>query len=424
MVDSFRSSLNPIVVPTLYFRARVRNDCSSLPGLAKVKNIMEVGELDNTLLKAFVKRRLALVLDEFSQPCQAILVSPAQEISQCLVNELLSLSGGLLCVALSPERVRALMLSPMSRPRTDPTRDGHAAWPSPVIEFCESVEAREGVSTGISAADRALTISILGEENPSPRHLVKPGHIFPVEAREGGVLARYALPEGALDLVKMAGFNDAAAFIYVLNEHGELRDRESCLALATEHEIPFVTLTGITLSRLKTETLIFKVAEAKLPTRLAGEMRSCVYRSTIHSGEHVALVKGSISADQPVLTRVQPEYTFGDVFGGDMPPTRSQLHRSLKAIGERGSGILVYLRRPFSGQLLSQLSSKSQAISQTESRGVDHKPVAMMRDYGVGAQILRNLGVRKVELMTGSEVNLVGLKAFNLEVVCQRPIPL
>ncbi|RIL00863.1 MAG: bifunctional 3,4-dihydroxy-2-butanone-4-phosphate synthase/GTP cyclohydrolase II, partial [Proteobacteria bacterium] len=179
---------------------------------------------------------------------------------------------------------------------------------------------------------------------------------------------------------------------------------------------PLITLSALTRHRLENEALVYRAAEARLPTQLAGELRTFVYRSRLHHGEHLALVKGEIAPDKPVLTRVQPEFTFADVFGGDNPPSRAQIKRSLQAIGERECGVFVYLRRASEGQLSSQISRWEQRFNE--------KPASMMREYGLGAQILRDLGVRKVELLTGSKKNLVGLKTFGIEIVSQLPLPL
>lgn len=363
-------------------------------------------------LAAYKQRRAAVLWDDASAPGRAVLIAPAQDIEAVEVNELVAMTGGLPFVAISPARAAAFMLSKMSRPLVHP-----APQPLPGAEeqlnICVSVEAREGVTTGISASDRATTVRILGEEQPNPRKLVKPGHIFPVEVRTGGVLVKNALPEGACDISRIAGFTEAALFLDLLDGQGEYLSSAGQTKLCAEKSLPRLALSELTRYRLSTESLVYRVAEAKLPTQLAGELRSLIYKSSIHEGEHLALIKGEIDPARPVLTRVQTEFTFSDVFGGKAPTSRSVLHRALKTIGDNGSGVLVYLRRPSFGELGQQITSQQRAF----------KPSSIMREYGLGAQILRDLGIRKVDLLTGSKKNLVGIHPFGIEIVSQREIP-
>lgn len=352
-----------------------------------------------------------IIIDDTSEPSRAVLVAPARDMSATLMNRLISLSRGLPSVAISAERAKGFMLEEMSRPSTTAPSAPQAP---PPIKFCVSVEAREGVTTGISAADRARTVAILGEETPNPRKLVKPGHVFPVEVKDGGVLMKAALPEAALDVVRSGGCGDAAFFSDLLSPEGRLLDANTALSLASQERLPFVELTTLIKERLNSECLIERVAEARLPTEVAGELRSIIYRSRIHGGEHLALVKGEIDSSQPILTRVQPEFTLGDVFGGRYPASRTQILRSLEAIGKRGCGVLVYLRRPSVGELSRQV-----AANEPQPPG----PASMMRDYGIGAQILRDLGVKKVELLSASGRSLAGVKTFGIEIIAQHPIP-
>jgi 3,4-dihydroxy 2-butanone 4-phosphate synthase/GTP cyclohydrolase II len=364
--------------------------------------------------KAYRRRRVGILWDDSAAAGKAVLIAPAQDISSDSVNELIGLSGGLIFVAVTPARSSAFMLSKMSRPSLHPVPAVESGSEAP-LNICVSVEAREGVSTGISAGDRATTIRILGEEHPNPRKLVKPGHIFPVEVRAGGVLVKNTLAEGACDATLIAGFTDAAVFLDLLDQKGDFLPTASQEAFAQRYDVPRLALSELTRYRLETETLVHRVAEAKLPTQIAGELRSLIYKSSIHEGEHLALIKGEINPDLPVLTRVQPEHTFADVFGGTNPPARTMLHRALKAISDNGSGVLLYLRRPSGGELRQQISAG--AASPAE------RPAVLMREYGLGAQILRDLGVRKVDLLTGSKRNLVGIRPFGIEIVSQRQLP-
>jgi 3,4-dihydroxy 2-butanone 4-phosphate synthase/GTP cyclohydrolase II len=349
-----------------------------------------------------------MLIDDLSSS-RAALIAPAENISTELVNRLATLSGGLTFVAVSPERANALMLSPMVRQGA-----GDQRLPSPTTLQYVSVEAREGITTGISASDRARTLQILGSSSIQPRMLVKPGHIFPVQTREGGVLVRTAIPEGALDLVRMSGHTDAAVFVDLLSDQGENLTLEQAKDRGRKEAIPTILLSELIQHRLQKEPLVRRVAEAVLPTTLAGEVRAIVYRSTISDVEHIALVKGELDGDSTILVRVQAEQTIGDVFGGTSQPSRSHLLNSLKAVGERGCGIILYLRRPF----MSDGGSAVQPITEPPLRSV-----TKMREYGIGAQILRELGVKKVELLTSTTRSLEGLPSFGITVVAQIPIP-
>lgn len=358
---------------------------------------------------SFIKRRLALLVDDIIDKPRAILISPAQDITHQTVNELITLASGLLFVALSPERTSMLALEAMSRTQNSLVRiPDHISQ----LAMCTSVEAREGVSTGISAADRAVTIGVLGEPIPERSKLVKPGHIFPIKVREGGVLVHHALAEGALDIVRISGFTDAAAYAEILNSNGALPSIAEINQVADKNSLPVITLTELTRHRLQSEKLVYRVAEAKLPTDLAGQVRSFIYKSSVHEGEHLAIVKGEIVPDRPTLVRVQLESTISDVFGGDRFPTRKSLHLSMQAIGNAGSGVVLYLKSPFSGQLRHQVKTWNE---ESEIRFP-----SMIREYGLGSQILKDLGVGKIELLTNTSRDFSGVKAFGIEIVSQR----
>ena len=360
-------------------------------------------------LNSFLKRRLALLRDDLSPASRAVLLAPAENISEAALNEMLSVGGNIPFVALSSERVSVFGLTRMGASRPFAAHNGKET-----LDVYVSVEAREGVSTGISIHDRTCTIQALGHAAPSSRLLISPGHVFPVEVRGGGVLVKSSLAEGAFDIVRIAGFRDAACFVDLLNAGGSFLDEEQQRALSYEHSIPLLTLGDLIRYRLETESLVSRIAETKLPTSVAGEFRAYIYRSSIHTGEHLALVKGRIEPTEPILTRVQPEFTFGDVFGGSTPPTRKTLHNAMRAIEKAQRGVLVYLRRPDEGQLRQQVGEWRERFAQ--------QPAALMREYGLGAQILADIGVRKINLLTNSKRKLVGLKSFGIEIVSTTPL--
>ncbi len=361
-------------------------------------------------LNAFKKRKIAILRLDSSADKRAVIVAPSADMTPELMNTLIELGKGNVLVALESKRAEAFHIPQMSHRSPD-----ELLTTSPLSRSCVSVEAREGVTTGISASDRAKTVSLLGCETPYPRMLVQPGHVFPVCIREGGTLVRHALPEGAYDLVRLSCGENTACFIDLLGSDGEFLDAQAQNELASSHSLPLFTMSDIVRYRLEHEKLVTRVAEAKLPTQLAGELVSYVYKSPLSGGEHVALVKGEITPEKPTLVRVQPESTFADVFGGKNPPSRTALHNSLKEIGRNESGVLVYLRRPEIGQVQKQVTNWQESATT--------KPATMMQEYGLGAQILRDLGVKKIELLTRSTKDLIGLKPFGIEIVTQRPIP-
>lgn len=369
-------------------------------------------ELESSWFPHFRQRRLAILQDDSSQLRRAVLAAPAEDISPDEINFIISHTGGLLFVALSPERAESFGLDLMSRPLLAPLQQDK---PVGHLDAFVSVDAREEIASGISTFDRAKTVSLLGALDPRPRQLVKPGHIFPVSTRAGGTLVVNALPEGALDLTKLAGFTDAALLVDLLDESGNFLAPEDQVAFAAKHDLSLITLGDLIRKRLASENIVDRVAEAKLPSRYGGELRSYIYKSRLHSGEHMALVKGQPAAEITVRTRVQTESTFSDVFGGPKPPTRHLIQASLNSIRNAPTGVLVYLRQSSGGHLQKQVQgSKSIETS---------LPPTLIREYGVGAQILYDLGVRKIELLTNNQQSLVGLRAFGLEITAQRKIP-
>lgn len=353
---------------------------------------------------------LYILIDDYAAPYRAAFVFPAESATPALVNFIISHTGGLFMVAMSQSRVNAFMLHRMARPATTQSalHDSKGA-----LDMTVSVEARVGVTTGISVHDRSVTLKILGQANPQPKDLVSPGHIFPVQCKEGGTLVRPAIPEAALDLVTRDHCTDAACFVDILNSKGDYASEEEVRSLAQTEKINIVVLSELTKTLLNEEKLIERVSEARLPTAEAGELKAIIYKSSIHSGEHVALVKGDISGEEPILTRVQNESTFFDVFGGSKGGARDQLKQALQALGKSGRGVLVYLRKP-EGQLSDQ-------IVQTKETS-QHQSMQLMREYGVGAQILRDLGATRIKLLTNSKKNLIGLSSFGIEIVKQVPL--
>jgi 3,4-dihydroxy 2-butanone 4-phosphate synthase / GTP cyclohydrolase II len=399
--------------------------------------------------KAFKKRGIGILTEyQHEEECKnkeslrSIFVLPAQDMSSETVNFLLNLTGGIFFVAVSKSRADDFLLSPVSRALTK-HGSKHA---TPDLSILVSVEARSGVTTGISASDRAKTISILGQKEPHPRSLISPGHIFPVCIKEGGVLIKHDLPEGAHDIVKLTGYTDAALYIDIINMDGTIPGKSEVFALAKKYDVPLFTLSDLLAYRLETEPLVSLVTCSKMPTKQAGMLDAFIFTSKIDASEHLALVKGGIVCcdkvlklvtkknEKPVLTRVQSENIFSDVFGGGYQSTRAQILRSLQEIEKRGEGVMLYLKNNYQGQLTNMfekisllneirdssrkgISTQSEFMPQDIALSSRH---ALMKEYGLGAQVLRSLGLQKIELLTTNKLNaytkISGFQSFGLEI--------
>lgn len=319
-------------------------------------------------LEEFRRADFGLLINDESG-LEACFVAPAEKVTKEVVNKITKLTGGIFRVVVSKARADEFFLEPMFENSNE----------------LISVEAREGVSTGISAFDRARTISIFGETKPNPRALVKPGHIFPTAARPGGTLVKASLVEGALDLVVSAGFNEASLYVQFL-ENGNHPSQ----AAIDKLDCPKINLSELIAHRLNSEALVQLIAESKVPLREFGLAQAKVFYVPLHGVEHVAFVKGEISPDKAVMTRVQRESTIEDIFSNS-----SALTKSLAKLGEQDSGIFLYLRNP------------------------DKEPLydaPRMREYGIGAQILKMLGARKLNLISSTSAPYLGLDVFDLEV--------
>lgn len=357
----------------------------------------------------------ALIIDDCSPRGASAVVAAAASVTEDTVNLLARLSGGLLQVALSPERAAAFMLPPLrSRHEVPPSPHDR---PGPREEWLVSVEARHGVGSGISIADRRTTIRLLGSEHPQPATLARPGHLFPCRCHPGGVVARAAIPEAALDLITGFGMPDAAVFSYLLDEQGEVSSPAAAQSFAEAHQLPIITLSTLISSRLRREALIEQVATSELPTALGGEMRSHLFRSRVDASEHIALVRGTIYPHEPTLIRVHVEDPIEDLVGSAQPlNSRTRLDCALRQLHQARCGVLVYLRPPLDRHALS-----ARLVDQ-ESRSAATSQTASMMEFGMGAQILRALGVESVIILRRSPRPYDILELFGLRVAGYRDL--
>lgn len=377
---------------------------------------MSFDSVENALA-AIRRGELVIVADDEDRENEGDLVCAAEKVTPDIVNFMAAHGRGLICLTLPPEAADRLELPLMSNGR----------WEDPnETAFTVSVDARaeHGVSTGISAADRARTIQVAVAPDSRPSDLRRPGHVFPLRAKPGGVLQRVGQTEASVDLARMAELRPAGVICEILNPDGTMARRPELEEFARDHDLPFITVAQIVSHRLKNERLVHRVAEARLPTAY-GEFQIVGYRNDVDEREHVALVKGDPSESEGVPVRVHSKCLTGDVFGSMRCDCRDQLHRAMKRIAEEGVGVVVYLDQEGRGiGLLNKLRAY-----ELQDRGHDTVEANEMlgfppdlRNYGIGAQILADLGLHSLRIMTNNPKKLSGLDGFDLEITGRIPL--
>ncbi len=354
----------------------------------------------------FLRRgRPVILVDDGASRSALYLIISAEKASSEAISLLVCESRGVVCAAIPELRLRELMIPPMP---------GSSNSGGP--EFSVSVEARQGVKTGISAADRAQTLRILATTTDPRRELVTPGHIFPTPAKTGGVLVRVAPVEAVVDILTLAGLNPVGAYAHCLGDQGQMLSLNDLDSLTQRTKAPVVKISDIVRIRLGQETVVEMIADSHLPTEAGGEFRAVCFRSKIDNAEHLALVKGNLGQNDdsglqlPVLVRVHAENRLGDLLGAPATQTRERLNAALQQINEAGRGVLVYIRHPRRGLLQREVGELALR---------DHPPppaASRMREYGIGSQILVLLGVKRIQLLTNSNWAIPAISAFNLEI--------
>jgi 3,4-dihydroxy 2-butanone 4-phosphate synthase / GTP cyclohydrolase II len=349
--------------------------------------------------------RMFILVDDEDRENEGDLVIPAQMATPDKINFMATHGRGLICLALSDARCNQLDLPPMSR--SNGTRHETA--------FTVSIEAREGVTTGISAADRARTISVAIDGTKGRDDIVKPGHVFPLRAREGGVLVRAGHTEAAVDISRLAGLNPSGVICEIMRDDGEMARMDDLIAFARLHDLKMGTIRDLIAYRRRHDRMVEKASEMVFTSRWGGDWTARTYYNKATGDETMTLIKGRIDPAKPTLVRMHTLSIFSDIFGED--GDRSDLlHRSMEIIGKEGAGVIVVINRP-----MQKLMSRAIAIRESFRRG-EAAPTEELRDYGVGAQILAELGIHDMILLSNTHHSLVALEGYGLNIVGERPI--
>ncbi len=360
--------------------------------------------------------KMVILVDDEDRENEGDLTMAAEKVTPEAINFMSKYGRGLICLSLTKERCKQLDLPPMVGNNTSPFQTG----------FTVSIEARCGVTTGISAADRATTILAAVAENAKPSDLVRPGHIFPLRARDGGVMVRVGQTEGSVDLARMAGLSPAGVICEIMDDDGTMARMPSLMDFSEKHGIGICTIADLVEYRIRTESFVRRAAETNIPTRFGGEFKMVAFENDVDELLHIALVKGTIDAQKPILVRVHSECMTGDIFGSMRCDCGDQLHHAMEMMDQEGAGVILYLRQEGRG---IGLVNKLKAYELQQNEGLDtveaNRQLGFkddLRDYGLGAQMLVNLGVRKMKLLTNNPKKMVGLEGYGLSIVEQIPI--
>jgi 3,4-dihydroxy 2-butanone 4-phosphate synthase/GTP cyclohydrolase II len=360
--------------------------------------------------------KMVILMDDEHRENEGDLCMAAERVTPAAVNFMAKYGRGLICLALTEERINELGLSMMVAENRAPL--GTA--------FTVSIDARRGITNGISAGDRAMTIHTAIRENARPEDLAVPGHIFPLRARRGGVLVRTGQTEGSVDLARLAGLKPAGVICEIMKDDGSMARLLDLERFAATHGLKICTVADLIQYRLRCDSLVHRVAEAKISSRYGGDFRILVYHTDVDDGEHVVLVKGDVSTEEPVLVRAHAEFLPGDVFRMAERDTAALLHEAMRVIAKAGKGVVLYLRREGRGAEIIHPEAKRRP-SARRSRTPSTDPSTQERDfreYGIGAQILRDVGVRKIRLLSNFPRNLVSLPGYGLEILECVPLKL
>ncbi len=360
-------------------------------------------------LNDLVSGKMIIVVDDEDRENEGDLVAAAEFTTPETINFMSSYAKGLVCIAITQERAKQLQLNKMVENSSAP----HGT------NFTVSVDYLKGTTTGISAFDRSATIRAIANQDTKPEELGRPGHIFPLVALKEGVLRRAGHTEATVDLMRLAGLKPCGVLCEIIKEDGSMARRDDLIEFGKKHNLKIITVKDLIAYRLKSESLVERQAEAEMPSKYGGTFKVIVYANVYDGKEHVALVMGDWKEDEPILVRVHSECLTGDVFGSMRCDCGDQLHKAMEMIGKEGKGALLYMRQE--GRDIGLINKvKAYALQEkgydtveaNEKLGFTPDP----RDYGIGAQILVDLGVRKMKLMTNNPTKRVGLQSYGLEI--------
>jgi 3,4-dihydroxy 2-butanone 4-phosphate synthase / GTP cyclohydrolase II len=348
--------------------------------------------------------RMFILVDDEDRENEGDLVIPAEHADAEAVNFMARYGRGLICLSMTRGRCEELGLRPMSP--DNGTRMQTA--------FTVSIEAREGVTTGISAADRAKTIRVAIDPAKGSHDIVTPGHVFPLMAREGGTLVRAGHTEAAVDISRLAGLNPSGVICEIMNDDGTMARMPDLVVFAQHHGLKIATIADLIAYRRRNDKLVRREVETAFHSKWGGDWKMMVYVNTVAYAEHIALVKGEIKADQPLMVRVHAVNVLDDVLGDQGSGKAGELHSAMEMISAHGAGVVVLIREP-----------RPTSLSDMVRAHLEHRPPApALRDYGVGAQILLDLGVHEMILLSNTKRSIIGLEGYEMKVVEQRPIPI
>jgi 3,4-dihydroxy 2-butanone 4-phosphate synthase/GTP cyclohydrolase II len=375
-------------------------------------NCMEKYKFDtiDEAIDDIAKGKMVILVDDEDRENEGDLFIAAEKVTPEAINFMARHGRGLICLSLVQERVEELKLSMMTDDNTS----------SFGTAFTVSIEAKKGVTTGISAADRAKTIQTAIDPKTRPEDLARPGHVFPLKARPGGVLQRAGQTEGSVDLARLAGLYPAGVICEIMNEDGTMARVPELMEFAKKHNLKLFTIKDLIKYRMRTESFVKRFATVKLPTKYGKEFTAIAYTNDIDKNVHIALLKGDIKPGDEILVRVHSQCLTGDVFGSERCDCGEQLHKAMEMVKKEGKGVILYMKQEGRGiGLINKLKAyelQDKGLDTVEANiKLGFKPD--LRDYGVGAQILVDLGVRKMRLMTNNPKKIIGLEGYGLKVV-------